>query len=141
MSKLEGAFPITLDNATFNALVATDISLLSKVESPDTTTVNDGNVALTIAETDCTWLVRANFSVEMAPLSVLFEPMRCETAVLALVSNDASAVRADASTEMAVDMLEFVEVMVDVVSVNEVDKPVMALLNVVDSASKSSDMV
>ena len=63
MSKLEGAVPITLDNATFNALVAADISLLSKVESPDTTTDNGGNVALTIAETDCTWLVRANVSV------------------------------------------------------------------------------
>jgi len=61
--------------------------------------------------------------------------------VLALVSNDASAVRADASTEMAVDMLEFAEVMVDVVVVKEVDNPVMALLNVVDSASKSDDMV
>ena len=141
MSKLEGAVPITLDNATFNALVAADISLLSKVESPDTTTDNGGNVALTIAETDCTWLVRANVSVEMAPLSVLFEPMRWETAVLALVSNDASAVRADASTEMAVDMLEFAEVIVDAIVVVATATLEMSLLNVVDSASKSADMV
>ena len=142
VSKLEGAFPIMLDNAAFNALVAADISLVSVVESPDTTTDNDGNDTSNAAETDPTWLVRTDTSVEMTPLSVVFKLTRWETAVLALVDKDEIAlIRVDVSDEIAVDKLEFVEVTVDAFVLTDEVIAFTSLVNATDSVLNADDMV
>lgn len=54
VSKLEGALPLTLDNAVLNAVLAADISVLSAVERPDATVVRDGRTTLKTAEMEPT---------------------------------------------------------------------------------------
>ena len=54
VSRLAGAFPFMADNSAFNALVAACISAATAEESPDATTVNDGNAVLNPDEMDPT---------------------------------------------------------------------------------------
>jgi hypothetical protein len=54
VSRLAGAFPFMADNSAFNVLVAACISAATAEESPDATTVNDGNAVLNPDEMDPT---------------------------------------------------------------------------------------
>lgn len=142
VSKLEGAVPTTLDNAEFNALVAAETSLLNEVESPDTTTDNEEKDALNAVETDSTWLVCTDISVEMAPLKISFELTRWEITVLVLVTKDESALtRVDASLEMPVLKLEFVEITLDTFVLVVVLILVTSLVSATDSVLNAVDVV
>ena len=141
VSRLLSAFPFRPDIAVLNALVVVDISLTSEVESPAATVEMDGSATLSTAETEPTWLTRADTSVERAELNAVLALLREPNAMPDATEIDAVwLLRAEISDEIVPIRLALVESINDPAKLVETDNADTDELSAVDSATNAADM-
>jgi hypothetical protein len=141
VSRAVGALPFRVDIATLNALVAVDFSAESEVERLDATVASDGSARPIIPdETDCTWLLRTDTSVEMTFPSEVFAFIMELSAPLAETENELVwLICTDFSVEIAVLRLAFADINPDTARLVPADKAATDELSAVDSATNAPD--